>query len=123
MVEEICRDIKQLDNAKKHLTTTITALHKLQTWVTCIDQLKKMVAIRDFRTAAHLLGAVTDYATHFEKYMHVPKVKQLHGAVRQIRAELKEQIEDRFREIGTLNVVGRESNATEEAARLSIECR
>jgi peptidoglycan hydrolase CwlO-like protein len=28
MVQEICRDIKSLDYAKKHLTTTITALKR-----------------------------------------------------------------------------------------------
>lgn len=29
MVQEICRDIKKLDFAKKHITTSITALHRL----------------------------------------------------------------------------------------------
>ena len=29
MVQEICHDIKKLDFAKKHITTTITALHRL----------------------------------------------------------------------------------------------
>eukprot|EP01018_Ginkgo_biloba_P020275 Gb_31033 [translate_table: standard] len=29
MVQEICRDIKKLDFAKKHITTTVTALHRL----------------------------------------------------------------------------------------------
>lgn len=29
MVQEICRDIKKLDFAKKNITTTITALHRL----------------------------------------------------------------------------------------------
>ncbi|KAL4556486.1 hypothetical protein LXL04_039141 [Taraxacum kok-saghyz] len=29
MVQEICRDIKKLDFAKMHITTTITALHRL----------------------------------------------------------------------------------------------
>ncbi|KAL4590849.1 hypothetical protein LXL04_003792 [Taraxacum kok-saghyz] len=29
MVQEICRDIKKLDFAKEHITTTITALHRL----------------------------------------------------------------------------------------------
>ena len=29
MVQEICRDIKKLDFAKNHITTTITALHRL----------------------------------------------------------------------------------------------
>ena len=29
MVQEICRDIKKLDHAKKHITATITALNRL----------------------------------------------------------------------------------------------
>ena len=29
MVQEICRDIRQLDYAKRHLQTTITALKRL----------------------------------------------------------------------------------------------
>ncbi|WMV25622.1 hypothetical protein MTR67_019007 [Solanum verrucosum] len=35
MVQEICRDIKKLDFAKKHITTTITALHRL-TMLACL---------------------------------------------------------------------------------------
>ncbi|KAL4562239.1 hypothetical protein LXL04_034437 [Taraxacum kok-saghyz] len=35
MVQEICRDIKKLDFAKMHITTTITALHRLTMLVIC----------------------------------------------------------------------------------------
>ena len=36
MVEEICRDIKKLDYAKRHLTTTITALRRLSMLVNAV---------------------------------------------------------------------------------------
>ncbi|KAH6758867.1 Membrane trafficking VPS53 family protein [Perilla frutescens var. frutescens] len=36
MVQEICRDIKKQDFAKKHITTTITALHHL-TMLDCLE--------------------------------------------------------------------------------------
>lgn len=36
MVQEICRDIKKLDNAKKHLTATITALRRLSMLVNAV---------------------------------------------------------------------------------------
>ena len=39
MVHEICRDIKSLDYAKRHLTLTITALKRLQMLVTAVEQL------------------------------------------------------------------------------------
>lgn len=41
MVQEICRDIKKLDFAKKHITTTITALHRL-------NMLGKIVLLENF---------------------------------------------------------------------------
>ena len=36
MVQEICRDIKKLDFAKKHLTATITALRRLSMLVNAV---------------------------------------------------------------------------------------
>lgn len=36
MVQEICRDIKKLDYAKKHLTATITALRRLSMLVNAV---------------------------------------------------------------------------------------
>lgn len=40
MVQEICRDIKKLDYAKKHLTHAITALRRLSMLVSATDQLQ-----------------------------------------------------------------------------------
>ncbi|KAI9989158.1 hypothetical protein PInf_019297 [Phytophthora infestans] len=42
MVQEICRDIKQLDYAKRHLQTTLTALKRLHMLVNAVDQLEFM---------------------------------------------------------------------------------
>ena len=38
MVQEICRDIKKLDYAKKHLTYTITALRRLAMLINAIGR-------------------------------------------------------------------------------------
>lgn len=38
MVQEICRDIKKLDFAKKHLTSTITALRRLAMLVNAVGK-------------------------------------------------------------------------------------
>jgi hypothetical protein len=43
MVQEICRDIKKLDYAKRHLTGTITALRRLSMLVSAVEQLETMV--------------------------------------------------------------------------------
>ena len=55
MVHEICRDIKSLDYAKRHLTLTITALKRLQMLVTAVEQLAVMTAERMYAEAANLL--------------------------------------------------------------------
>ena len=39
MVQEICRDIKKLDHATKHITATITALNRLAMLGTVLNRL------------------------------------------------------------------------------------
>lgn len=46
MVQEICRDIKKLDFAKKHVTTTITALNRLT--MLGLPLLSSSVCLRSF---------------------------------------------------------------------------
>lgn len=57
MVHEICRDIKSLDYAKRHLTQTITALKRLQMLVTAVEQLGVMARERMYSEASSLLQA------------------------------------------------------------------
>ncbi|XP_052621030.1 vacuolar protein sorting-associated protein 53 A-like [Lactuca sativa] len=52
MVQEICRDIKKLDFAKKHITTKITALHRLNMLVSAIEQLQVMASKRQYKEAS-----------------------------------------------------------------------
>ena len=42
MVQVICADIRQLDHAKRHLQTTITALKRLHMLVNAVGQLEEM---------------------------------------------------------------------------------
>ena len=71
MVQEICRDIKQLDFAKRHLQTTITALKRLHMLVTAVDQLQAVAKAKQYRESANLLDAVRQLLTHFESYSQV----------------------------------------------------
>ena len=45
MVQEICRDIKSLDYAKKHLTASILALRNLHMLVSAVDQFSRMAEV------------------------------------------------------------------------------
>uniref|UniRef100_A0A2K5E9B3 Vps53 N-terminal domain-containing protein n=1 Tax=Aotus nancymaae TaxID=37293 RepID=A0A2K5E9B3_AOTNA len=69
MVKEITHDIKQLDHAKRHLTTSITTLNHLH-----------MLA----GEVANLLQGVMNVLEHFHKYMGIPQIRQLSKRVKPI---------------------------------------
>ena len=76
-VREICADVKKLDFAKKHLTSTITSLRRLSMLVSAVDQLENFVSSRAYKESANLLDAVNELAAHFETYSDVPKVAEI----------------------------------------------
>ncbi|KDO27726.1 hypothetical protein SPRG_07353 [Saprolegnia parasitica CBS 223.65] len=102
MVQEICRDIKQLDYAKRHLQTSITALKRLHMLVTAVDQLEYMASQRLYKEAASLMEAVNSLFTHFEGYTKVSKIMELQKSVNAIRLDLETQIFGDFQVIGPL---------------------
>jgi len=77
VVESICGGIRQLDSAKQNLTTTITALRRLQMLVQAVDQLERSTLSRQYRTAPGLLDATRQLAEHFDRYSAVPKIAKL----------------------------------------------
>ncbi|KAK1550048.1 hypothetical protein Q3G72_012881 [Acer saccharum] len=74
MIQEICCDIKKLDFAKKHITTTITALHCLTVLVSAVEQLQVMASKRQYKEAAAQLEAANQLCNHFEAYRDIPKM-------------------------------------------------
>uniref|UniRef100_A0A7S1XQR9 Vps53 N-terminal domain-containing protein n=1 Tax=Phaeomonas parva TaxID=124430 RepID=A0A7S1XQR9_9STRA len=102
MVQEICRDIRQLDHAKRHLQTTITALKRLHMLVTAVDQLQQKTEERYYKEAANLLGAVRQLLHHFDGYAAIPKIAEIKEMVDIIKARLTTQIHEAFDEIGQL---------------------
>ncbi|OQS02626.1 vacuolar protein sorting-associated protein 53, partial [Thraustotheca clavata] len=95
-------DIKQLDYAKRHLQTSITALKRLHMLVTAVDQLEYMASQRLYKEAASLMEAVNSLFTHFESYTKVGKIIELQKSVNAIRADLETQIFGDFQIIGAL---------------------
>jgi vacuolar protein sorting-associated protein 53 len=76
MVQEICRDIRQLDVAKRHLTNTINTLARLKTLSSAVEQLAGHSRRRAYEEAAPLLEASILMFTHFTDYRDVPKVSR-----------------------------------------------
>ncbi|TMW56723.1 hypothetical protein Poli38472_006733 [Pythium oligandrum] len=103
MVQEICRDIKQLDYAKRHLQTTLTALKRLHMLVNAVDQLELMSSQRNYKEAASLMEAVNQLFTHFDAYANVSKIVELHKTARALQEELSAQIYADFAAIGPLD--------------------
>ncbi|KAG7162949.1 Vacuolar protein sorting-associated protein 53-like [Homarus americanus] len=85
-VKEITRDIKQLDTAKRNLTTSITTLNHLQMLVEGVQKLQL-----EFPS----LG-VMNVLDHLNRYKHIPQVADLNRQIEQIRSELEKQILDDF---------------------------
>uniref|UniRef100_A0A8C5H9X3 Vps53 N-terminal domain-containing protein n=1 Tax=Gouania willdenowi TaxID=441366 RepID=A0A8C5H9X3_GOUWI len=77
MVKEITRDIKQLDHAKRHLTTSITTLNHLHMLAGGVDSLEAMTRKRQYGEVANLLQGVVNVLEHFYKYMGITQIRQL----------------------------------------------
>ncbi|KAK2148029.1 hypothetical protein LSH36_520g01045 [Paralvinella palmiformis] len=98
MVKEITRDIKQLDHAKRHLTTSITTLNHLHMLVEGVDSLQTLSRRRQYGEVANLLEGVVNVIDHFDKYMSIPQIGELADKVNHIKIELAQQIRADFEE-------------------------
>uniref|UniRef100_A0A8D3B8R2 Vacuolar protein sorting-associated protein 53 homolog n=1 Tax=Scophthalmus maximus TaxID=52904 RepID=A0A8D3B8R2_SCOMX len=98
MVKEITRDIKQLDHAKRHLTTSITTLNHLHMLAGGVDSLEAMTRKRQYGEVANLLQGVVNVLEHFHKYMGIPQIRQLSERVKAAQSELGTQILADFEE-------------------------
>ncbi|XP_024383135.1 vacuolar protein sorting-associated protein 53 A isoform X2 [Physcomitrium patens] len=101
MVQEICRDIKKLDFAKKNITTTVTALHRLAMLVSAVEQLQAMAVKRQYKEAAGQLEAVNQLCSHFEAYSDIPKITELREKFKGIKDMLKSHVFSDFASLGT----------------------
>ncbi|GCB62463.1 hypothetical protein scyTo_0004257, partial [Scyliorhinus torazame] len=110
MVKEITRDIKQLDHAKRHLTTSITTLNHLHMLAGGVDSLEAMTRRRQYGEVANLMQGVVNVLEHFHKYMGIPQIRQLSERVRAAQTELGQQIladfEEAFPSQGTKRPAG-----------------
>uniref|UniRef100_A0A8C6VJC0 Vps53 N-terminal domain-containing protein n=1 Tax=Naja naja TaxID=35670 RepID=A0A8C6VJC0_NAJNA len=103
-------DIKQLDHAKRHLTTSITTLNHLHMLAG-----EAMTRRRQYGELANLLQGVVNVLEHFNKYMGIPQIPsfrriQLSERVKAAQNELGQQIladfEEAFPSQGTKRSAG-----------------
>ena len=92
MVKEMTRDIKQLDVAKRNLTTSITTLNHLHMLLSGLASLEGLVSGRRYAEMANLLPGLLKVLDHFARYMAVPQVSQLAAEVQALQEQIKTQV-------------------------------
>lgn len=75
MVKEITRDIKQLDCAKRNLTSAITTLNHLHMLVGGIESLNELIERRSYGEILNPLQAITEVNQHFQQYSDIEEIK------------------------------------------------
>lgn len=89
MVQDVCRDLRKLDTAKKHITTTITSLRRLAMLINAVNQLQMAAEKHQYGESARLLGAIQQLESHFQNYEHIPKIAELKGRIGALRNSLR----------------------------------
>uniref|UniRef100_W8B2G8 Vacuolar protein sorting-associated protein 53 homolog n=1 Tax=Ceratitis capitata TaxID=7213 RepID=W8B2G8_CERCA len=98
MVKEITRDIKQLDCAKRNLTSAITTLNHLHMLVGGIESLNKLIEKRLYGEIINPLQAITEVNQHFRQYSDIEEIKNLSQNVDKIQITLAKQITEDFKD-------------------------
>ncbi|XP_074604263.1 vacuolar protein sorting 53 [Brevipalpus obovatus] len=111
MVGEITADIKQLDNAKRNLTSSITMLNNLHILVEGVDKLREASSKRNYGMAAGILQSVNDVLNQLDKHKHIPHIKQLACQIDEISDQLAEQIQADFKAALEVQTKTRQSSA------------
>ncbi|KAI9148599.1 Vacuolar protein sorting-associated protein 53 [Blastocladiella emersonii ATCC 22665] len=96
VVQDMTRDIKSLDYAKRNITHSMTVLKRLGMLTMAVNQLKEHAAKRQYRQIVPLLQAIRQLESHFRSFRNVPKVAALLNSLHFIQADLRKQIFELF---------------------------
>ena len=106
-VLEITADMKRLDCAKQHLQRTITTLKQLHMLVHAVEQLRQTTLYNnknntnqfpDYKTASHLVEAITQLFQHFTAYTtKVQQMRVLASKVHDYQEKLRTSLVVNFR--------------------------
>jgi len=95
-ITEMTADIKRLDNTKKNLTLSMTALKRLQMLTTAYEQLRGLNGSRQYRECAQLLQAVIQLMAHFKSYRSIDQIATLSRNVSDLQRGMLEQVCEDF---------------------------
>ena len=95
-ITEMTADIKQLDNTKKNLTLSMTALKRLQMLTTAYEQLQAMIKTKQYRECSQLLQAVIQLMSYFKSYRAIDQIAALNSNVSELQRQSLEQVCEDF---------------------------
>ena len=95
-ITEMTADIKRLDNTKRNLALSMTALKRLQMLTTAYEQLRELSTSRQYRECAQLLQAVIQLMGYFKSYRSIDQIATLSRNVSDLQRELLEQVCEDF---------------------------
>ena len=95
-ITEMTADIKKLDNTKRNLTLSMTALKRMQMLTTAYEQLRGLSISRQYKECAQILQAVMQLMAHFKSYRSIDQIATLSKNVSDAQRELLEQICEDF---------------------------
>lgn len=96
LVETICKDIRGLDIAKKHLEMTINSLTRLKNLVYHVERMKEYSASKSYEEVSGDFEGAVALLLQFSDYLHVPKIREISYVVEAIRDELKRNVSEDF---------------------------
>ena len=96
LVNDICKDIRGLDIARKHLELAINSLIHLQSLVTYVDKMQQHSRDKNYEEVAPNFEGAVQMLLTFSDYLHVPKIRDISNAVEAIRNELRKSVTDDF---------------------------
>lgn len=98
-VNEITCDIKQLDNAKRNLTSAVTMLNNLHILVESVEKLKEIYNKNEYRQAASILAGIQDVLKQFSNYKHIPQINHLSTEIDRLCHNITERINFDFKRL------------------------
>lgn len=98
-VNEITCDIKQLDNAKRNLTSAVTMLNNLYLLVESVEKLKEVYNKSEYRQTASILAGIQDVMKQFSGYTHIPQIRQLSSEIEKLCQNIAERIDLDFKRL------------------------
>ena len=112
IVQEMCKDIKTLDLAKRNITLSINCLRKFADLISSLEALKKATQEGSYRTASSILLSINDLATYFKPYEKIQQIseelEEKNSTLRNLRLKLQDEFSLYFKQM---------SNKSEEALR------